>query len=1087
MSSGDTPTVDGTASHLDVRQIDVSQKKRWPVWRVLGWLCLSLLIIIVIAAAYIWQNRYSYIEQAVEDVLAQRGLDADISIKSINRSQTRLSDIDIKADGQPVFSADKLQLEYDWREGLKGRMNRIVVTGADVALKVDEKGRIINSWMPEPDPNSELVLPPNGIQLTDTALTLDSPYGIVKARGDVTFSDLSKFRADINVTPSNFSFGKLEVKGGGKIFADISPEKNAVTALLDFTDMVHPLGGLSYASVNADVTFDVVDGRSEVVGPVKLSFAKLVSDRLSAENGTLDWDGGFAVRPDSAVIREADGRWSAEMKRLTYSDAAGRTKFAKALTLNAPMKAAPVTTHFADSLTTRVTALLSETDVSGAGQFFRLDDKVEVSLSEPFELRAQKSNLTLFPTEGRLFYDYNRVDETLEVAGTAKLSGAQSLILNRLRLSARSPEGLSISDVNAFSTEAVTRDIWTARSDEGPVRLAPISAQLAYKNTAAQRDLNVDFQTFDYDGPLPGGYVEGLKTAGNLLLDLRGGALATRFVPEDGRRISLSKFKTPTGWTAQETAFDIASAAPFFTRAANSEESKLSAQLSNITTALVEEETGRRLDMTVVGVDAQSVISPERQDWILTAREADVKTDDFGGKGTIVGAPDAIIKAVLTPYAPAQIEVTAQAARVRTDQISTQKMPIALTGTPTEFQLDFGGENYASAGRVNFIGQAVPELPLRGALDFTNGLIEGRAYTILPDTKDADIEIDFRLKDGSGTATVDIPDLTFMPGGLQPQNLVSALQGKIANVEGTISAQIELGFEPNQPVQSFGRATLNDLDFGTLPGPFKGVSTQVEFSSIFPLVSSGVQRLTVDSFNPGVDLIDGVIEYEFISGGVEILSAKWPLANGFISLDPTVWTFDAPENRVVLRIDGVSAGAFIGEAGGGSLTVTGDVVGTIPVVIAGVDVRIDEGRLGVKDGGVIQYRSKELTSVVDLIPEKYVTLQDYQQFKEFRDSEDPSENAGKDLAFTALRNFEYKSLAVKLDGPLDGEIEVNLRFIGRNPKILAGTEFDFNVTIIGELVNLVRGLSQLSPESSLDRVLDYLDLEDKPSEETIVP
>lgn len=153
---------------------------------------------------------------------------------------------------------------------------------------------------------------------------------------------------------------------------------------------------------------------------------------------------------------------------------------------------------------------------------------------------------------------------------------------------------------------------------------------------------------------------------------------------------------------------------------------------------------------------------------------------------------------------------------------------------------------------------------------------------------------------------------------------------------------------------------------------------------------------------------------------------------------------------------------------------TGDVVGVIPVVIAGVDVRIEKGSLGIENGGVIQYRAQELTSVVDLIPENYVTLQDYQQFRTIQKSEDPNENAGKDLAFTALRNFEYKSLAVKLDGPLDGDIELNVRFIGRNPKILAGTEFDFNVTIVGELVNLVRSLK---PDSSLERIRGYIELD----------
>jgi len=103
--------------------------------------------------------------------------------------------------------------------------------------------------------------------------------------------------------------------------------------------MVHPLAQLSYASVNADVTIDLVDGQSYVTGPATLSFAELTSSTLAAQNGQLEWDGGFSVRPNSAAIRAADGQWTGTIKRLTYADAAGRDRLSKALTLNSALKA----------------------------------------------------------------------------------------------------------------------------------------------------------------------------------------------------------------------------------------------------------------------------------------------------------------------------------------------------------------------------------------------------------------------------------------------------------------------------------------------------------------------------------------------------------------------------------------------------------------------------------------------------------------------------------------------------------------------------------------------------------------------------
>ena len=1059
-------------------------KGRWSFWRVLRWAFLTLFLILIIVAAYIWQNRYTYLEDALTGVLAEQGLDAELSITNIQKRNALLSDISISAQGQSVFSADTLKIDYDWREALKGNMNRIELNGAVLDITVDEEGKIIDGWLPASNPDSDVVLPPQGLHLIDSRVRAKSPYGQVNATGNLTFQSFEDLKADFVISPSIFSFGKLKVKGGGEISASIRPGENKVTAALDFIDMAHPLAQLSYASVAADVILDLVEEQSHVSGPVRLSFAELKSDTVEAENGELNWDGRFSVLPNSAVIRQAGGKWDANVGRITYSDEAGRMELAKKLTLNEALIAAPVTTHFAESVTATVKRLLVEADVSGEGEFLRYDDKAEVRLTAPLTAKTKSTQVSLSPLKDALFYNYDRETEALKLAASVALSGARAVRLQDMQLEARSDNGLSISGVSSFKTRAVLPEPWQASSADGEVRLAPLTAQTHYVNTAQKREMHVDLSHIDYDGPLPGGYATGLNTQGVLMVDLAGEGLSTKFVPSGGKSITLRRFETAAGWTAQDIKFDLVNEMPFYVRGANRDIAKLSARVETVSTLLTEIETGRQLDIRLGAVDVDTDIKGSVQNWTLGLFDAEIKTDDFGGVGTVIGAQEAVLLASLSPEADAQIELTSDAARVKTDQISTQNMKVGLKGTPTSFHLIFG-ENYLEGrGIVEFSDPALPQLPLRGHLDYLDGLIVGEAITVLPKAEDADIYITFRLKDGEGTANIDIERLTFSENGFQPQNLIPALQGKIASVAGSVSATIDLAFSPDKPLQSFGNAKLNNIDFGTLPGPFSGVNTEIEFTSIFPLVSSGVQRMTLDSFNPGVDLVDGVIEYELVEGGVNFLSAKWPLANGFISVDPTVWKFDAPENRVILRIEDVSVGAFLGDAGGGALTVSGDVYGEIPVVVAGVDVRIDKGQLGVENGGLIQYRAQELTSVVDLIPDKYVTLQDFKQFQEFRKNEDLGENVGKDLAFTALRNFEYKLLAVTLDGPLDGEIEVDVRFIGSNPKILAGTEFDFNVNIIGELVNLVRGLN---PEVSAERFKGYINLLEQQNNEAINP
>ena len=87
----------------------------------------------------------------------------------------------------------------------------------------------------------------------------------------------------------------------------------------------------------------------------------------------------------------------------------------------------------------------------------------------------------------------------------------------------------------------------------------------------------------------------------------------------------------------------------------------------------------------------------------------------------------------------------------------------------------------------------------------------------------------YKRQDGAGTADVNIPELRFLPKGLQPQYLVSALKGKIADVEGLVEANIKLAFAAGQPLQSSGTAKIIDMNFGTLPGPINGREYGDEF------------------------------------------------------------------------------------------------------------------------------------------------------------------------------------------------------------------------------------------------------------------
>ena len=206
-----------------------------------------------------------------------------------------------------------------------------------------------------------------------------------------------------------------------------------------------------------------------------------------------------------------------------------------------------------------------------------------------------------------------------------------------------------------------------------------------------------------------------------------------------------------------------------------------------------------------------------------------------------------------------QFYMAAPEADVKTQLVTATGIRVEVAGEPSKYELHYS-PGQADEGRVKFEGDALPRLPMTGVVNFADGAFIGTATTTLPLADDAPIEIAYRFKDGAGTADVNIPELRFLPKGLQPQYLVSALKGKIADVEGLVEANIKLAFAAGQPLQSSGTAKIIDMNFGTLPGPLTGVNTEMSFSNMFPLQSQGRQTLKVDKFDAGFPLENGVIE-----------------------------------------------------------------------------------------------------------------------------------------------------------------------------------------------------------------------------------
>ena len=243
------------------------------------------------------------------------------------------------------------------------------------------------------------------------------------------------------------------------------------------------------------------------------------------------------------------------------------------------------------------------------------------------------------------------------------------------------------------------------------------------------------------------------------------------------------------------------------------------------------------------------------------------------------------------------------------------------------------------------------------------------------------------------------------------------------------------------------------MDVGTLVGPFTGVNSDLSFSSMFPLKSQGVQTATVKGFDPGFPLQDGLIKFEIVENGVRIDEAVWPVSNidgppGKIYVSPLDWHFGDVKNRAVIHIENIGLGTMLEGVGKDKLSATGQVYGELPAVIDGVNVRIDKGVVGVKDGGIIRFKSAGTDAAAAA-----------------------NENAG--YAFQALENFQYKQLEALIDGPIDGDMTLKVVFEGYNPDVMNGQQFQFNNVFKGELLNIARNMSgAFSNEENLKRIME---------------
>ena len=309
------------------------------------------------------------------------------------------------------------------------------------------------------------------------------------------------------------------------------------------------------------------------------------------------------------------------------------------------------------------------------------------------------------------------------------------------------------------------------------------------------------------------------------------------------------------------------------------------------------------------------------------------------------------------------------------------------------------------------------------------------------------------LSTGAGHADIDVPGLVF-DESLQPDELTPLALGVIANADGTITGSGRIDWAPDGTVTSSGTFGTESLDFAAAFGPVKGASGMIEFTDLLNLTTAPGQKLRVGSVNPGIEVLDGEIEFELRDGTLlAVAGGSWPFMGGRLILRDVDFNFGASEERrYIFEIVGLEAAQFVAQMELENISATGKFDGTVPIVF-------DANGNGMIDTGVLISRPPggNLSYVGEL------TYEDLSPIANF--------------AFDALKSLNYDQMRVVMEGPLTGEIVTRVRFDGvsqgegakRNfvTRRLAAIPLQFRINIKAQFYQLLTSMKALYDPSSV--------------------
>ncbi|MFL6854541.1 MAG: YdbH domain-containing protein [Sphingomicrobium sp.] len=1007
-----------------VEHVYVHDRKGWHwAWRLTRVGLLVLFILLIVAAAIIWIWRKPIADDYIRDELQRRGVHATYTLDRVGFRTQQVSNLVIGDPANPDLAVRRaiIQLRIKWNGSVS--VYRVVARGVRLKGQLLRSGTVswgqVDKLLPPPS-GKPFRLPDLTVDLADATVALATPYGrmgfavagqgnlsggfagkLAAAAPGLSFGScrLDQFRALVNI---GVSARHPQVKGpvgaqGYNCPASnlqlTQPRMEIDSRFAEGFDSFDGGGRLTMAAFEAgenglanvvsNLTFRGTPSRT--LGQIDLAAQQARLDRIVA--GRTRFDGRYRLEARAGSLT-AVGNYEASSVRVEQS------LFAKLVDPLASLDGTPIGPIGA-AISNAIRRAAGQFDVDGSLRLVNWPGGGAIRIETANGAAPSGARLAVNGGDGVTYY---WPSGQLRIDGNIALQGG-GLPTARVALS----QPRSGAPMSGLATVAPYR-VGNARLALAPVRFAAGSDGSTQVQSVALMD-----------GPLPGGFVRGLRVpidasfGGPLAFSFGRRCLEASFADLRLGSVHLNPARLPACPIGQAMAYQGSDGR--FRVGASLSRPRLSGRVGNSPMSIV----AASARLLTERFELARLAARLGQAGSATLIEAARLEGSYSGKGTFGGGA-----AVLGNIPLKLSDADGRWAMANSKLTIDGGMLVSHRADPPNFYPLRSDDVHLVLANNRITTTGTLKHPASGTV-VTN------------------LTIAHNLTTGNGNAVLNVPGIVFGPG-LQPEELTRLSEGVIALVRGGLSGEGRISWTGEGKVASSGDFTVHDMDLAASFGPVTGMNGTIHFTDLLGMQTAPGQLVTLESVNPGILVENGTLRYQLLPDNlVKIERGEWPFMGGRLILQETILNFGRPSpKRLTFEVVGLDAKTFVDSMGFKELGATGTFDGVLPMIFDDEGGRIVGGRLDSREGGgTVAYNGVVNKANLGMMG---------------------------GFAFDALRDLRYKSMIIRLDGYLDGEFATRMTIVGvglgntstqRLIRSINRIPFNFNVTIKGPFRALI--------------------------------